>query len=225
MSVERSGKDIKMIVVGDSGVGKTCIIGRMAGRGFDSGASSTVACSFSSVAVKITTESGSELERSLQIWDTAGQERYASLIKSFFRNSNISLLVFDVGRKDTFEHLAVWLARVREGDASGGGSKIFVIGNKTDILDGQDYRFRKDVVSFCNDNGLYFLGECSAKTNSFQFYKNDGYESGIELVESLYIDLVKIYWSDVPKDLEKAGLEVVEVGQGGSYSSGSGCCM
>ena len=91
---------ISMVVIGDTGVGKSCLLLQFVDRRFSSVHDLTIGVDFGSRIIEL----GGEKVK-LQIWDTAGQESFRSIARSYYRDAAGALLVFDVTRRDTFEHL------------------------------------------------------------------------------------------------------------------------
>ena len=100
---------IKVILIGDSGVGKTNLINIATGNGFDANENTSVACNYT---VKKLVINGKEYI--INLWDTIGQEKFRQLTKIFFNNSKIVILVYDITRKESFEALPNWLNDVEE---------------------------------------------------------------------------------------------------------------
>ena len=96
----------------------------------------------------------------LQIWDTAGQERFRAVTRSYYRGAAGALLVYDVTRKSTFNHIHSWLTDAR--GLTSPNTVIFMIGNKSDMHDQRDVSYEEG-KAVADENGLMFL-ECSAKT-------------------------------------------------------------
>ena len=115
----------------------------------------TIGVEFGSRTVKI-----NDKNIKLQIWDTAGQESFKSITRSYYRGAAGALLVYDITRKETFNHLTRWLEEVRQN----GNPDIMVmlIGNKAD-LDSRRQVSTEEGERFAKENGLIFL-ETSAKT-------------------------------------------------------------
>lgn len=98
----------------------------------------------------------------LQIWDTAGQESFRSITRSYYRGAAGALLVYDITRRETFNHLTRWLEEARQNSNS--NMVVMLIGNKSDL----DHRRAVSVdegKQFAKENGLVFM-ETSAKTAS-----------------------------------------------------------
>ena len=120
--------DLKIILVGNSSVGKTSIIHKFIDRNFEEQITATVSTTFKAKKIKIDPFT----EANLKIWDTAGQERYRSLTANYIRGSNGVLVVFDLANKGSFEELDKWMEIIRNVIAENKIEKILV-GNKTDL--------------------------------------------------------------------------------------------
>ena len=146
----------KLIVIGDSGVGKSCLAIKAIKNYFEDLYAPTVGFEFLSFSVKINDETVK-----LQIWDTCGQEAYRSLINSFYRNSSFAILVYSIDNKDSFENLEAWLNDIKT--QSNPDIKIILIGNKVDLEDKREVT-KEMGEQFCADHDLCFFMETSAKT-------------------------------------------------------------
>ena len=146
----------KLIVIGDSGVGKSCLAIKAIKNYFEDLYAPTVGFEFLSFSVKINEET-----IKLQIWDTCGQEAYRSLINSFYRNSSLAILVYSIDNKHSFENLESWLNDVKT--QSSPDIKIILIGNKVDLEDKREVT-KEMGEQFCIDHNLCLFMETSAKT-------------------------------------------------------------
>lgn len=124
----------KLLLIGDSGVGKSCILLRFADDTFSESYISTIGVDF-----KIRTLTINEKRVKLQIWDTAGQERFRTLTTAYYRSAHGIVLVYDVNDRETFFHVENWLQEVGR-YASNDVHKILV-GNKCDILDKREVQY------------------------------------------------------------------------------------
>ena len=116
----------KVIIIGDSGVGKSCVLKRLVEAEFKEEHDVTVGVEFGSFLVKI-----EDKVLKLQIWDTAGQESFRSITKIFYRGAHAAVISYSVAKRDSFEHLETWLNEVR---SSCSPQVIpFLIGNKADM--------------------------------------------------------------------------------------------
>jgi small GTP-binding protein len=146
----------KIIVIGDSGVGKSCLTNNAVKNIFDDAYNATVGFEFFTFNVKI---NGKIIK--LQIWDTCGQELYRSLITNFYRNSSLAIMVYAINSKESFENIEMWLRELRT--HSNPDAKVFLIGNKID-LENQRQVEKEKGEQFCKENKLNLFMESSAKT-------------------------------------------------------------
>ena len=129
MSAPTGGQGKKLVFIGDSGVGKTCIISRFLKGTFEHNINSTDGASYASKSIDV---NGKSLV--LDIWDTAGQERYKSLTKFFYKGAKMAILVYDITRKESFDNIkSFWYDQIKEyGDE---GILLGIAGNKSDKYD------------------------------------------------------------------------------------------
>ena len=147
---------VKLALVGDYGVGKTCIVSRFARDYFPISDMSTLGVDFDSKLIDF-----KENNYKLQIWDTAGQEKFQAIVKSYIRDINVCILVFDVNHMKTFQNLKKWLDQVIY--ITGLDNTVLqVVGNKTDLKEREVPR--EMVEEFCNEHNLDYI-ECSAKND------------------------------------------------------------
>lgn len=146
----------KLIVIGDSGVGKSCLTNNAVKNIFNDSYNATVGFEFSTFNVKV-----NDKVVKLQIWDTCGQELYRSLITNFYRNSSLAIMVYAINSKESFENIDMWLRELRT--HSNPDAKVFLIGNKIDLEN--DRKITKDQgIQFCKENKINGFMEASAKT-------------------------------------------------------------
>ena len=146
----------KLIVVGDSGVGKSCLTTKATKNIFEESYNATVGFEFFNYNIKIE----DKIIR-LQIWDTCGQELYRSLITNFYRNSSLAVVVYAVNQRETFEDVDMWLRELRKN--SNPDVKVFIIGNKVDLVDERAVT-KEEGEAFVKKNKLGKYFEASAKT-------------------------------------------------------------
>ena len=146
----------KIIVIGDSGVGKSCLTMKATKNYFENYYSPTVGFEFFTFNVKI-----NDKYIRLQIWDTCGQEIYRSLITGFYRNSSLAILVYAIDSKPSFDNMESWLNDTKT--LGNPNVKIFMIGNKID-LDIKRVVTKEEGTNFCKQHGLDQFFETSAKT-------------------------------------------------------------
>ncbi|XP_011495422.1 PREDICTED: ras-related protein Rab-30-like isoform X1 [Ceratosolen solmsi marchali] len=143
----------KVVLVGNAGVGKTCLVRRFTQGLFPPGQGATIGVDFMIKTVEVENEIVK-----LQIWDTAGQERFRSITQSYYRSAHALILVYDISCQPTFDCLPDWLREIEE-YASNKVLRILV-GNK---IDREDREIPTHVgEDFAQRHGMYFL-ETSAK--------------------------------------------------------------
>ena len=150
----------KVVLLGDSGVGKTCIISRYISGAFDQNTPTTNGASYAS---KILEFPKLNKKISLDIWDTAGQEKYKSLTKFFYKDAAVAILVYDITQKDTFESMKkYWYQQLQEF----GSKKIIlgIAGNKCDMYEREEVS-ENDAKEFAESKGAFFE-ITSAKNNT-----------------------------------------------------------
>jgi Ras-related protein Rab-11A len=118
---------IKVVFIGDSGVGKTNILSRFCRDEFMLNSQSTIGVEFASKTISL--ENGKIIKT--QIWDTAGQERYKSVTNTYYYRSQGALVVFDITKPSTFKSVDRWVSQLRE--YAGNEVVIVLVGNKTDL--------------------------------------------------------------------------------------------
>lgn len=118
----------KFIIIGDTGVGKSCLLNRYLRDKYNPTTKHTVGVEFGMKYEKVANKT-----IKLQIWDTAGQERFKSVTRSYFRGSIGVLVVYDVTRPESFERVRTWLAEVKQFART--QATYMVIGNKADLED------------------------------------------------------------------------------------------
>lgn len=132
----------KLIVIGDSGVGKSCLTLKATKNLFENNYNATVGFEFFSFNIRV-----NDKVLKLQIWDTCGQEIYRSLITNFYRNSSLAIMVYSIDKYrklliwysfDSFENIEVWLKELKT--HSNPDAKVFLIGNKSDLEDKYTYQ-------------------------------------------------------------------------------------
>ena len=119
-------KEIKAILLGDVGVGKTNLINVSVGMAFDKNEKSTISNSFVTKKTTINKQN-----YNIDLWDTAGQEKYYQITKIFFKGSNVIIFVYDVTSKSSFAGLSKWMDMAKE--TTDGQYVCGIVGNKNDL--------------------------------------------------------------------------------------------
>ncbi|CAA0812496.1 Ras-related protein RABA4a [Striga hermonthica] len=139
----------KVVLIGDSAVGKSQILSRFSRDEFSLDSKSTIGVEFQTRTMLIQHKSVKA-----QIWDTAGQERYRAVTSAYYRGAVGAMLVYDITKRQTFEHIPRWLEELRS--HADKNIVIILIGNKSDLEDQRAVPM-EDAKEFAQNEGLFFL--------------------------------------------------------------------
>ena len=145
----------RVVIIGDSAVGKTSLLNRIVGDVFNPYELSTVGANYQLITRKI---EGKKIE--IQVWDTAGQEKFRSLSPIYFRNAIGAIAVYDQTSKQSYENLDMWLKMFT--DIAGNDSVIAIAANKSDLMDAIQVD-PEEAKKWCVENGFIF-GQTSAQS-------------------------------------------------------------
>ena len=110
---DEGAQTCKVVLLGESGVGKTCIIARFINNTFEDNLISTTGASYAGKTMTFDEFGGKSIK--FEIWDTAGQEKYRSLTKIFYKDAGAAILVYDITRKESFDELQkYWLNQIKD---------------------------------------------------------------------------------------------------------------
>ena len=164
----------KILLLGDTTVGKTAFILRFCENKFEEGSLATIGVD---IKTKFLTRQDKKIQ--LQIWDTAGQERFRSIAKNSYKGAHGILLMYDISSAETFKHIKNWINDIKmKINKPLEQLALIVLGNKCDLPEEKRKVDEKDKIDFKNEYGLNIL-EVSAKEN-----KNIN-ESMIELIDKM----------------------------------------
>merc|ERR1712060_632901 len=139
----------KYIIVGDAGIGKSCLLLQFTDKRFRAEHDMTIGVEFGHRLAEL---DGQKIK--LQIWDTAGQEAFRSITRAYYRGAAGALLVYDITRRDTFQHLSRWLEEARQNGNQ--NMTIMLIGNKCDLEHKREVT-PEEGAKFAQENGLLFM--------------------------------------------------------------------
>lgn len=179
--VQNFDLSFKIIVVGDSSVGKSCLTIKASRNYFEDYYSPTVGFEFLTFNVKV-----QDQNIKLQIWDTCGQEVYKSLIHSFYRNASMAFIAYAIDNEESFNNIEEWLNDIKT--QSNPDIKIFMVGTKADLEDKRKIT-KERAEKFAEEHKMNFFMETSAKT---------GFN-----VQNLFIHAAKILYEENLKVMDK----------------------
>ena len=162
----------KIVLLGDGGVGKTCIISRYISGTYDNSSAATNGASFCSKSVNFDKLGKSLL---LDIWDTAGQEKYRALTKFFYKEAAVCILVYDITKKTTFENIkSYWYQQLKEN-----GDKNIVTGiagNKCDLYEDEEVSENEAREFAASIGAIFELTSAANNTGINELFLNVGYK-------------------------------------------------
>ena len=168
----------KIIVIGDSSVGKSCLTTQAVRNNFEEFYTATIGFEFLTFNIRLNNK-----VLKLQIWDTCGQEVYKSLITNFYRNSSLALIIYAINNMDSFKHAENWLNELKA--QANPNVKIFLVGNKSD-LENERVVSKEDGEKFKELKNLDKFIETSAKTGE------NARNVLLEAAKLLYKDYLKV---------------------------------
>ena len=181
MAEEEYEMMVKVILIGDSAVGKTNIMSKYLKNQFIEDSKATVGVEFGS---KLFTINGHNIKA--QIWDTAGQEKYKAITGAYYKGSKGAFVVYDITKKDTFESVDKWINDLKStGDPK---MTIIIIGNKLDL------EHKREVLKEQGEEKAKSFGCAFLETSAFS---GDNIEKGFEMMIS---EIFKKYGNDSLED-------------------------
>ena len=185
--------EYKVILIGNTAVGKTSLFKKLTTGNFTEKNISTIGMDKKSLPVEIEINENNKIVKKnieISLVDTAGQERFRSITKGYFKESDGVLLLYDVTNKNSFKNIELWINSIHESLGNQKNSKyiIILIGNKIDLI-GVDGREREVTVedgqNTCKEKDLVWGGECSVKNIDFPD------------LQKLFQDYVKLIYNKV----------------------------
>ena len=194
----------KLVLVGDSGVGKTNIMLRYLNKEFNQNTKATVGVEFGSKNIKIE----NKIVKG-QIWDTAGQERYRAITSAYYKGAHGAFVVFDVTQRETFDAVDRWVNDLRNNTDE--RLVIVLIGNKSDLEDKRAVK-KEEGEDKARENEIAFLETSALTTDNIEKAFNEILNKVYEAYKTLEGENVEIEFDDkkmidlkeVPKEEEKS---------------------
>jgi small GTP-binding protein len=193
---ENYDEKIKIMIIGESKIGKTSLISRYCNNQFYGAYLSTIGIDFQ---IKNLILNNKNIR--LQIWDTAGEERYRNIAKNYFQSSDGFVIVYDISNSETFEKLDYWIEQIKTNSQE--SSKMILFGNKSDIEDsrqvskeeGKEYAIKYNLnffeVSAKEGTNVKEGFECFVKEILNSFSPNENYKKRKSKLLSVPIELPK----------------------------------
>ncbi|KAE9977092.1 Ras- protein Rab-11B [Venturia inaequalis] len=138
-----------VVLIGDSGVGKSNLLSRFTRNEFNLDSKSTIGVEFATRSIQVDSKT-----IKAQIWDTAGQERYRAITSAYYRGAVGALLVYDISKHQTYENVTRWLKELR--DHADSNIVIMLVGNKSDLRHLRAVP-TEEAKQFASDNNLSFI--------------------------------------------------------------------
>ncbi|KAJ1959699.1 Rab GTPase ypt31 [Dispira parvispora] len=200
----------KVVLIGDSGVGKSNLLSRFTRNDFNLDSKSTIGVEFATRSIEVDSKT-----IKAQIWDTAGQERYRAITSAYYRGAVGALLVYDIAKHLTYENVTRWLKELR--DHADSNIVIMLVGNKSDLRHLRAVPM-EEAKNFATENGLSFI-ETSAldSTNVEQAFQQI-------LTEIYRIVSHKALESAPDANQPRAGAQIIVPSDNDAKESGSKCC-
>ena len=173
---------LKLILLGDSGVGKTNLISRYISNNFDENTRATIGVEFFCKNFRINKKRTIKVE----IWDTAGQERYKAITSVYYKGAKGAFIVYDITSRKTFENIDKWIGEIKERTTD--DVKLIIIGNKTDLNNEREIKSEEALIKY-QDMDIPLI-ETSALEDTN--------------VNEAFINLIKIVYKDIArKEIEE----------------------
>ena len=168
---------LKIVLLGDSGVGKTNLISRYISNKFEKDTKSTIDVEFFCKTFKVNKDKIIKME----LWDTAGQERYKSITSVYYKGAKGAFIVYDITSKKSFDNIDKWITEIKE--KNNNEVKLVIIGNKIDLDNNREITFEEAKNKFKDKNILLIETSALNDTNV-----NEAFTSMVKL---LYLEFKK----------------------------------
>ncbi|KAL2017284.1 hypothetical protein VTK56DRAFT_2353 [Thermocarpiscus australiensis] len=202
----------KVVLIGDSGVGKSNLLSRFTRNEFNLDSKSTIGVEFATRSIQI---DGKTIKA--QIWDTAGQERYRAITSAYYRGAVGALLVYDISKSLSFENVTRWLKELR--DHADSNIVIMLVGNKTDQRHLRAVP-TEDGKNFASENGLSFIETSALEATNVDLAFQNILTSIYQIVSSKSL----AEEGDVAKKFDPREGNNISLSQEGPKEQTKGCC-
>ena len=156
-------RSVKVILIGDSGVGKTNILNRLVNNKFNDKYNPSLSLEYNNHSIKI----NNYIIR-MQIWDTAGQEKYNSIISNYYRSAEVAIFVYSINDLKSYNSILEWYKElINENNDENNNVKKILLGNKVDLENERKVEF-KVADTFAKENGFEVFAEITCKNDEKQ---------------------------------------------------------
>ncbi|XP_078526325.1 ras-related protein Rab-25 isoform X2 [Lissotriton helveticus] len=176
----------KVVLIGESGVGKTNLLSRFTRNEFNHDSRTTIGVEFSTRTIMV-----EGMTVKAQIWDTAGLERYRAITSAYYRGAVGALLVFDITKHQTYDCIERWLKELY--DHADANIVVMLVGNKTDLTDSAREVPSEEAKMYADNNGLLFIETSALDSTNVEL----AFET---ILTDIYKKVSKNKSSLIPKD-------------------------
>ena len=173
-------RSIKVIILGDSYVGKSSIINRLINNKFTD-LPNTLSIEYHTYITSV-----NDFILRMQLWDTAGQEKFNSLISNYYKGTEVAIFVYSIDKEDSFKNVQRWFNNLKDNTEK---SENILLGNKKDIIDEDESQRKVDTEiaeKFANDNKFLVFQEISCKNKD---------ELEVENIYEVFDEIAKHYYN------------------------------
>ncbi|XP_057304272.1 ras-related protein Rab-11B-like [Hydractinia symbiolongicarpus] len=169
----------KIVLTGDSGVGKSCLLSRFTRNEFDAESKSTIGVEFATRSIKI---GGKTIKA--QVWDTAGQERYRAITSAYYRGAVGALITYDISKLRSFNNIERWLMELREHAEE--DIIVMLVGNKIDLKHLRAVN-TEDAQEFADQHKMMFIETSALDSTNVE----EAFNSTIRKVHEIQLSKMK----------------------------------
>jgi small GTP-binding protein len=203
---------VKIVLIGDSGVGKTNLLSRFTRDQFNPESKSTIGVEFATKTLEV---EGKQVKA--QIWDTAGQERYRAITSAYYRGAIGAMLLYDITTSLTFSSLARWLRELREN--ADPNIVVMLVGNKSDLAEKRAVSVDEG-IGFGKSESLLFIETSARDASNVQ-------EAFTTLITEIVKRLARKDPAPAPGPAAAPAIPAKRItieGEKGAKEKGGGCC-
>jgi Ras-related protein Rab-11A len=202
----------KVVLIGDSGVGKSNLLSRFTRNEFNLESKSTIGVEFATRSIVV-----DDKTVKAQIWDTAGQERYRAITSAYYRGAVGALLVYDIAKRLSYENVTRWLKELR--DHADSNIKIMLVGNKSDLKHLRAVP-TEDAKEFARENHLSFIETSALDASNVE----DAFQNILTEIYQIVSNKALETSADAIRPREGETITVSHTPDDGGAKQGNKCC-